>query len=225
MQNVREPKETLSEKEFRFRKNSGKGVWDRTLTARQGLMYFDIGHGRRRSRYVIGHIASWSLEAKHFNHCRTRWQQPTVVAGIREFCFLCFISFSYNSASWITLISSSINCFIAVGKCHQKRLVKILPKIFKSLPLATRQLPESGSLIRLLFSVLCPGFLWITSIIICFVLGGFLCFPTEPFFRTIQPLVYSSAFQLCSDHSQVLLFVSMPCIPSFQSVYSVLQLV
>ena len=78
-------------------------------------MYFDIGHGRRRSRYVIGHIASWSLEAKHFNHCRTRWQQPTVVAGIREFCFLCFISFSYNSASWITLISSIINCFIAVG--------------------------------------------------------------------------------------------------------------
>ena len=115
MQNIREPKETLSEKEFRFRKNSGKMSLGSDIDSKAGAMYFDIGHGRRRSRYVIGHIASWSLEAKHFNHCRTRWQQPTVVAGIREFCFLCFISFSYNSASWITLISSIINCFIAVG--------------------------------------------------------------------------------------------------------------
>ena len=86
---------------------------------------------------------------------------------------------------------------------------------------ATRQLPESGSLLRLLFSVLCPGFHWITSIIICFVLGGFLCFPTEPFFRAIQPLVYSSAFQLCSDHSQVLLFVSMPRILFSISLFSI----
>ena len=62
---------------------------------------------------------------------------------------------------------------------------------------------------------------WITSIIICFVLGGFLCFPTEPFFRAIQPLVYSSAFQLCSDHSQVLLFVSMPHILFSISLFSI----
>ena len=139
--------------------------------------------------------------------------------------YLLFLQFCILDPA-ITLISSSINCFIAVGKCHQKHLVivKILPKIFKSLPLATRQLPESGSLIRLLFSVLCPGFLWITSIIICFVLGGFLCFPTEPFFRPFS--LWFTA--LPSSYVRIIhkFFYSYQCLASsFQSVYSVLQLV
>ena len=109
-------------------------------------------------------------------------------------------------------------------ECHQKHLHKILPKIFKSLPLATRQLPESGSLLRLLFSVLCPGFHWITSIIICFVLGGFLCFPTEPFFRPFS--LWFTA--LPSSYVWIIhkFFYSYQCLASsFQSVYSVLQLV
>ena len=190
-------------------------------------MYFDIGHGRRRSRYVIGHIASWSLEAKHFNHCRTRWQQPTVVAGIREFCFLCFISFSYNSASWITLISSIINCFIAVGN-HANAIKNICINFCQRFSNHYRWQPGNFQN---------QGVCFVCSFL-CFALGstgspasssvsclaGFCVFLPNPFFGPFS--LWFTA--LPSSYVRIIhkFFYSYQCLTSsFQSVYSVLQLV
>ena len=130
-------------------------------------------------------------------------------------------------------------------RCHQKHLHKFLPKIFKSLPLATRQLPESGSLIRLLFSALgssgspvrfpnplASGHSWqlgnlttgspASSSVSC--LAGFCVFLPNPFFGPFS--LWFTA--LPSSYVRIIhkFFYSYQCLTSsFQSVYSVLQLV